>query len=95
MDKVLVFIDKLNNDEEIKRLVFLKNKLAKDKDLLSLIEHVKAHPEDIEAKRKVLSNSDYSEYKQLENNLYFLILKMNSATKSLAEKGSSYVCHKR
>lgn len=94
MDKLNIFIDELNNDKEVNRFIELKSDLLNNEDLLAMIAKVKTNPDDLETKRKILTDKRYIEYKELENKLYFLSLKINQLIKDFAREGNSYACHK-
>ncbi len=95
MDKLSLFIENLNKEQEVKKLISLKEDLLNDEKFLTMITICQNNPGDTLTKKKVLTNDKYKEYKELENNLYFLSLKINRLIKDFSREDSKYACHKR
>ena len=80
LDKLDDVIKAFENSKEIKRYLFLKDKLLKDDDLvkkINLIKNEKYGNNYIRYKEEVLSNEYYKEYIELEKRLYFLLQNIN------------------
>ena len=88
-------LDTLDNSLLIKNLTKYKQKILKNKELLSLISDIKEEPNKtilIEKRKKIYQNNDYNMYMKYYNELSFLILKIN---KKYAEytKVKEHNCH--
>ena len=74
------FLDALDNSNLIKNLTVYKQKLLKDKKILSLIEEIKKEKDSniLITKRKLLyENNNYKMYMKYYNELSLIILKIN------------------
>jgi len=81
-------ISLLDNSEDVKRMVYLKEKLMNNKLLLDKISLVKDESnhysnEYISLKNEIISSDDYKEYKSIENDLYYLVQDINAKLKTL------------
>ena len=86
--KIDELINLLDNSEDVKRLLVLKDKLMSDKELLNKISLVKDEKnpyssEYIALKNEIISSDEYREYKCIENDLYYLVQDINIRLKSL------------
>ena len=74
------FLDALDNSNLIKNLTIYKQKLLKDKKILSLIKEIKKEKDSniLITKRKLLyENNNYKMYMKYYNELSLIILKIN------------------
>ena len=74
------FLDTLDNSSLIKNLTIYKQKLLKDKKVLSLINEIKNehNPDKLITKRKLLyQDNNYKMYMKYYNELSLIILKIN------------------
>lgn len=88
--KISELIELLNNDIRIKKLSTLKEELKKDDSLIRKIELLKKMNEYTNEyqnlKKKIFKNNKFVEYKELENEINFLILEINQKLKKLTNK---------
>ena len=92
LEKLDDLLNTLDNSEEIKRFVYLKNKLLNDKELMDKISTIKSESYSdkyINIKEEVINNEDFKEYKELEKRLYYLIQDMNKDLSKLKVKNES------
>ena len=90
LNKLDIIINTLESSDEVKRFIYLKNKLMSDKELLKEIQNVKNNDKDyINTKKKVLDNKEFVEYKELEKRLYYLINNINLRFSKLKVKNES------
>ena len=90
LDKLDIALNTIEESEEVKRFIFLKNKLMKDEILLKEIQEVKNNDKDyISTKKKILNNKEFIEYKELEKRLYYLINDINLRFSKLKVKNES------
>lgn len=84
----------IENDPDLKHMKELEKEILKDKELLNEIANLKekeTYDENyLELKNKILSNPNFREYKNIEQDLYFLIKEINKRLNSLREKSD---CH--
>ena len=95
LDELLAVFD---NSEEIKQLKDIKEKIYSDKDLEKIITeykktNTKYNDSSVELKREIINNKLVSEYKLLENNLYFLVLEINKKLNTLINERSCFDAH--
>jgi len=79
-------INAFKDSEEIKRYLFLKEKLLNDDELLKKIEEIKNSNYSnnyVKDKQEILDNEYYKEYKELEKRIYFLLQNINKKMSSL------------
>lgn len=88
-------IEKVNNlkslldeSDEVIRIRELNKKLD-DEEFLRLIDEFKV-TKNMEVKNKILSNEEFVEYKELENKINLLILKINQELKKISSKGKCF-----
>lgn len=87
--KVDEFINVVENSCEFKRFLELKKVIKSSKEIKEMMD--KFHEEEkniysnsyVEIKRKILENEKVSEYKKLEKEFSFLILKLNNKLEKL------------
>lgn len=88
--KTSELIELLNNDIRIKKLSTLKEELKKDDSLIRKIELLKKMNEYTNEyqnlKKEIFKNDKFVEYKELENEINFLILEINQKLKKLTNK---------
>ena len=90
LNKLDIVINTFENSEEVKRFIYLKNKLMNDNNLLKEIEEVKNGNKDyINTKKNILNNKEFVEYKELEKRLYYLINDINLKFSKLKVKNES------
>jgi len=73
-------LDTLDNSDLIKNLTYYKNKLSKDKHILSLVKKYnqeKDNSKKIEIKKELYLNSDYQNYQKYYQELSMIVLKIN------------------
>ena len=78
----------MEKDERIKETKQLQRDINNDKELINLINLYKDKP-NIQLKYQIYENNNYKKYKELENEIKFLILDINKHLKEI--KGSA-VC---
>ena len=80
IEKTYALIDTLDNSELIKNLTKYKNKLLKNKEILSQIKDIKKETNNkllIQKRKQIYNNPDYKNYMKYYNELSFIILKIN------------------
>lgn len=92
LDRIYEILAKIDASDTINDYKNKKLKALKDEELLSLIKEYNIH-NDIKIKTKILSNTNYEEFKEAERKIYLLIMDINKKFKAL--KGDSYVCQSR
>ena len=94
MDELSIRIDKLisklDNDSRIKEIKELKQKILSNQELISKINKIKEldkySGEYIELKKNLFKNDEFVRFKELENEIDFLILEINKHLKKLTNK---------
>ena len=90
--KIDNLIDILNKDERIIKIEKLKNKITSNKELLNKIEKLKEldkySDEYISLKKELFNDKDFVSFKELENEIDFLILEINNHIKKLTNERS-------
>lgn len=81
-------INTIDNCASINKLNILKSKIFEDKELLNKIallkdDRIQYGKEYVNLKREVLKNEYFKEYKDIENELYFLTKEINNKLNSL------------
>ena len=92
LEKLDNLLNSLDNSEEIKRFIFLKNKLLNDKELMDKINTIKNESYSdkyINIKEELINNKDFKEYKELEKRLYYLVQNINKDLSKLKVKNES------
>ena len=77
-------LDALDNSDIIKNLTKYKNKLLKNKELLSEINNTRKETDNnllITKRKKIFENKDYQMYMKYYNQLSLIILKINKQYK--------------
>lgn len=92
LDKIYEILAKIDASDMINDYKKKKQEALQDEELLSLISKYNRH-NDIDIKTKILSNTNYQEFKEAERKIYLLIMNINKKFKVL--KGDSYVCQSR
>ena len=96
LDKLDDIINELDDSTLIKDLVKYKELSLKDKELSNLMDNYKKESSNPysngfkEAKKKLYSNEDFSNYNHLEGALRFVILNMNSKLNRSLPTGSGH-----
>lgn len=85
MEKVDILLNKLNEQECVKEIKKLNNKLVMNKELLDLIKEYRITGNE-EIKNKIISDEIYSKYKHYENEVNFIILNIRSKLKVINDK---------
>ena len=90
-EKLEQLYTEINNCEEIKKLLELKNKIYNDTDLKEKLEKCKNSVNKYDSyyvavKKEIIDNPLIKEYRELENELYFIVLEMNRKLNSLINK---------
>ena len=73
-------IDELDNSDLIKELVFYKNKVLNNKELCELINQGKNCDDKylvMDIKRRIYKNSDYKNYINSYNQLFYIVMNIN------------------
>lgn len=82
--------EKLDNDTRIKEIKELKKKILSNKELLSKISRLKEldkySGEYIELKKDLFKNDEFVRFKELENEIDFLIFEINNHLKELTNE---------
>lgn len=90
INKIDEILNIIENDKDNIKMKELKNKILKNKELMNKIEKIKNmdkyNEEYVSLKKEILSNKDYLLYKELENDLYFFIKKINISLNTFIEK---------
>lgn len=92
LDRIYEILAKIDASSLINDYKNKKLKALQDEELLSLIREYNIK-NDIKIKTKILSNTNYAEFKEAERKIYLLIMDINKKFKAL--KGDSYVCQSR
>jgi Uncharacterized conserved protein len=95
IEKLDELIAIFENSEEIKRIEELKEKIYSDKLLKHLLDEYKKENNEysdsyIKLKREIINNDLVSEYRELENKLYFLIFEINKKLSTLTNERSCF-----
>ena len=85
MEKVHILLNKLDEQECVKEIKKLNNKLVMNKELLDLIKEYRITGNE-EIKNKIISDEIYSKYKHYENEVNFIILNIRSKLKVINDK---------
>ncbi len=88
IEKVENLKNLLDKSDEVIRIRELNKKLD-DEEFLRLIDEFKV-TKNMEVKNKILSNEEFVEYKELENKINLLILKINQELKKISSKGKCF-----
>lgn len=90
LNKLDEFYEEINNNDLIKELLELKNKIYSDGELKELLDKYrnsnKYDPEYISLKGKIINNPLVSRYREIENELYFTTLEINQKLNTLVDK---------
>lgn len=80
----------IENDKENNELKKLKNKIENNHELLNKIKELKQldkyDSKYIKLKEEILSNEDFKNYKELEKDLYYVVMSINKRLNSIKEK---------
>lgn len=90
IEKVDILKKELNKDENIIKIKELNNKLKKDLELQKLIEEYRVTRNE-EIREKIISNTLYLEYKHIENEINFIVLKIRSKLKNITSDNNGCV----
>ena len=82
LDSIYEILAKIDASDTINDYKNKKLKALKDEELLSLIKEYNIN-NDIKIKTKILSNTNYEEFKEAERKIYLLIMDINKKFKSL------------
>ena len=89
-NKIDELIELLNSDNRIIKLEELKNKLLSDKDFISKIGKLKDldiySKEYLDLKKELFENSEFVSFKELENEINYLIMEINSKLNTLTNE---------
>lgn len=95
-NKLYELLDVIDNNEKVYRMKKLKNEIYNCSELKQLFDEFRKISDNeysdkyVKLKKEILSNNIISEYKSLENELYFTVLEMNKILNSLVNKRK---CH--
>ena len=96
--KLFELSNTINSNDKIKRMIELKDIIYNDNDLKEKLDYI--HNEDntysdkyIKIKKEIIENNYIKEYRELENELYFLVLDLNKNLNRLIDGGKN-ACHK-
>jgi len=94
LEKLEELTNELDNCEEIKEMLKLKEKIYQDNNLSSLLNKYKNLDKYdlsiLNIKKEIMSNPLITRYRELENKLYFTILESNKRLNTLVnQKGCS------
>lgn len=80
----------IENDQDLKKMKELSNKIEKNKILMDKINEVKKmdqfDPNYVKLKSEIIGNEEFKKYKELEKDLYYIVLKINEKLNSLTKK---------
>lgn len=94
--KINEIITIFNENQDIKHMIKLKKELLEDKNITILLEEYKSllkNPYDkrcIAIKKELLNHPKFSKYKRYEEELYLLVLNINSKLKEILKEKSCY-----
>lgn len=80
IDKTYKLLDVLDNSEVIKKITYYKEKLSHNEEILSLIEDINKEnnkERKVKLKQELYNNTDYNNYIESYNELFYIILKIN------------------
>lgn len=91
MDKLEELFDVLDNCEEIKEMISLKQEIYTDEALKHMLDNYKKEinnydPKIVSLKKDIVEHPLVVRYRALENELYFTVLEMNQKYESLFDK---------
>lgn len=91
LEKLDVFYKEINDCDEIKEILKLKEDIYNDSNLKYLLQKYKEYPnkydkEFIELKRQIINNNLIKRFHNLENELYFITLEINKRLNNLVGK---------
>ncbi len=96
-NKLYNLLDTIDNNEKVIRMkklkkdIYASSKLKELFDEFRIVSNNEYSERYIKLKKDILNNSIISEYKSLENELYFTVLEMNKLLNSLVNKR---MCHR-
>lgn len=82
IDKLEQLKLEISKSREVRLFLKKKEEIFEDKKLISLIEKYKNYPDD-KLKKKILESSSFLDYKKSENEVNFIILRINQAFKKI------------
>ena len=91
LDRIDTLFKELNNCDEILKMKKLKEEITSNEELKNLLEKYrnmdnKYSKEYVELKKQIIENPLISEYRSLEDELYFTVLEMNKRLNKLVDK---------
>lgn len=91
LDRIDSLFKELNNCDEILKMKKLKEEITSNEELKNLLEKYrnmdnKYSKEYVELKKQIIESSLISEYRSLEDELYFTVLEMNKRLNKLVDK---------
>lgn len=91
LDRIDTLFKELNNCDEILKMKKLKEEITSNEELKNLLEKYrnmdnKYSKEYVELKKQIIESSLISEYRSLEDELYFTVLEMNKRLNKLVDK---------
>lgn len=81
IDKTYKLLDTLDKSDVVKKLMYYKERLLQDEEVLSLVNKINNEDKiDIKIKLKqvLYNNSDYKNYMDAYNELYYIVMKINN-----------------
>jgi len=89
-DKLEELFFELDNCDETKQMLTIKEQIKKDQELFELLNKYrtldKYDPKFIETKKQIIDNKLVKQYHSLENQLYLTVLETNNKLKTLIDK---------
>ena len=86
----LCLLELLDKDERIRKIELLKNKLVEDKKIVSRINNLKDldiySNNYLNIKKELFKIEDFVEFKELETEINYLILEINTRLKKLTSE---------
>lgn len=91
LDRIDNLFKELDNCNEILKMKKLKDEITSNEELKNLLEKYrnmdnKYSKEYVELKKQIIENPLISEYRSLEDELYFTVLEMNKRLNKLVDK---------
>lgn len=91
LDRIDTLFKELNNCDEILKMKKLKEEITSNEELKNLLEKYrnmdnKYSKEYVELKKQIIENPLISEYRSLEDELYFSVVEMNKRLNKLVDK---------
>lgn len=91
IEKTYELIDALDNSDIIKKMIYYKNKVVSNEEVINLVNKYNDTKDDnelITIKKELYSNQDYKNYIDYYNQLHNIVLKINYQYKKIISSRS-------